>query len=289
MLNKLLCLLAVIAFSYAQAATIESRISDGPIANATLFRHVVSIQRTDVVNQINGHICGGSLVTFSYVVTAARCLFTDGSILLSTSQLRVVATSQLNSIAAANTRSVANYTVHGSYTGPPAYVNDIAMIALVTPFTSQFASLVPLPGNNVKFEDYAVCYVAGFGATSVQETSPNLELRSAIKYIYNQDVCKSHFNGSPGSVNILFTMVCAASINMRNVGCQGDEGNGLICNGVLAGVLSATDNCLATSLPEVYTRVTEYSGWIRSISGAPAISPTSILIAFSILLYFKLL
>ncbi|VVC88337.1 unnamed protein product [Leptidea sinapis] len=269
MLNKLLCLLAVIAFSYAQAATIESRISDGPIANATLFRHVVSIQRTDVVNQINGHICGGSLVTFSYVVTAARCLFTDGSILLSTSQLRVVATSQLNSIAAANTRSVANYTVHGSYTGPPA--------------------LVPLPGNNVKFEDYAVCYIAGFGATSVQETIPNLELRSAIKYIYNQDVCKSHFNGSPGSVNILFTMVCAASINMRNVGCQGDEGNGLICNGVLAGVLSATDNCLATSLPEVYTRVTEYSGWIRSISGAPAISPTSILITFSILLYFKLL
>lgn len=48
---------------------------------------------------------------------------------------------------------------------------------------------------------------------------------------------------------------------------QGDFGNGLVCNGGLAGILSMSDLCSANSFPEVYTRVGNYTTWIRGITG----------------------
>lgn len=48
---------------------------------------------------------------------------------------------------------------------------------------------------------------------------------------------------------------------------QGDEGNALVCNGELTGILSLTNQCLVTSYPEVYTRVSNYTQWIRGVTG----------------------
>lgn len=57
---------------------------------------------------------------------------------------------------------------------------------------------------------------------------------------------------------------------------QGDEGNALVCAGTFTGVLSRTDGCRSTSWPEVYTRISNHTAWLRSVSGSSAIYPPGV-------------
>jgi secreted trypsin-like serine protease len=43
---------------------------------------------------------------------------------------------------------------------------------------------------------------------------------------------------------------------------QLDEGNPLVCDGELAGIMSYSPNCGANMKPSVYTEVYKYSDWI---------------------------
>lgn len=44
---------------------------------------------------------------------------------------------------------------------------------------------------------------------------------------------------------------------------QLDEGNPLVCDGELAGIVSRSPDCGATMRPSVYTEVYQYSDWIK--------------------------
>ena len=46
--------------------------------------------------------------------------------------------------------------------------------------------------------------------------------------------------------------------------CIGDSGGGLVCDGVLAGIVSFGKGCALADYPGVYTEVMEYTGWIEA-------------------------
>lgn len=48
---------------------------------------------------------------------------------------------------------------------------------------------------------------------------------------------------------------------------QGDEGIALVCSGGLTGIMIQTNLCAVSSYPEIYTRVSNYTEWIRSVTG----------------------
>ncbi|XP_047984120.1 trypsin alpha-3-like [Leguminivora glycinivorella] len=251
-----------------------NRIANGAVAANLQFPYAVSIQRIANNTQVStrGHRCGGALVTLQHVLTAASCMFewnADGTRTpITIGNYRVFAGAYLlsNDTATERVRNIAQYVVHPNYLGIPSYVGDLAVVTLSTAFASSTATPLSLPANNYNPADFTDCVVAGWGAaTAASQTGANVEQKYANKYIYNQQECTSVYNALQGLPNILPTMVCAVSYDIVSSSCHGDEGNALVCGNTLTGILALHSNCAATSYPEIYTRVSNYTDWVRPI------------------------
>ncbi|XP_046963133.1 trypsin 3A1-like [Vanessa cardui] len=264
--------------SLSHAGTVQdrnNRILEGSLAYEGQFPYAVSIQMMGPpqLTETRGHKCSGALISLTHVVTTAVCLydFTQNvPVPINPTQYRVFAgATLLTNDTPDRIGTIADYVIHPQYTGPPAYANNIAVIILSVPFNSAIVKPIALPATNFAPADFTLCDVAGWGAYN--RTTPNLastQQRYSTKYVYKQDLCTAIFNSIENKLNILPSMICAASYDLLSSNCFGDDGNTLVCNGVFTGVLSVGHNCELSSYPEIYTRVSNYTTWIRMISGA---------------------
>ncbi|CAH2268722.1 jg24613 [Pararge aegeria aegeria] len=223
-----LCLagLAICNGADVEAEVSSNRILDGQFASQGQFPYAVSIQLLGGQNQthdIRGHKCGGVLITLEHVVTVASCLFVEvNNVLepLSGSELRVFAGSVLltNDTSADHVRAVSNITIHPQYTGAPAFVNDISVLRLSSPFLATVVSPATLPSSNQNLPDFTTCTVAGWGGNDMNSMG-SVQLRFANKYIYNQNLCMTIYNPIAMQRNILPSMVCAVSWDLLSSNC----------------------------------------------------------------------
>ncbi|KAM3967199.1 trypsin beta-like [Aphomia sociella] len=269
----------------SDTSSLSNRILNGQNATNQQFLHAVSIQRiSEISTPGRGHVCGGVLITLQHVLTAASCTYSinyaNGRqvIPILANEFRVFAGSAIltNDSSADRIRNIANYTVHPDHIIEPSNVNDIAVITLVSPFLSTVVTPLSLPSTNYNPSDFTQCTVAGWGGTTSGSTTPSTQLQYIHKYTYNQNLCMSVYNKMPNALNILPSMLCAATYDVLAAGCAGDHGNALVCNGTLAGIAFMPADCLNdwSAHPEVYTRVSNYTTWIRSVTGsAPTLKP----------------
>ncbi|XP_049870221.1 trypsin 3A1-like [Pectinophora gossypiella] len=280
-MDKFWCVLALTALC-VNAVPLESdgvstRIINGNEATYDQFPYAVSLQTTTA----GVHSCGGVLVTLQHVLTAATCVtetLANGTIVVkNTSTYRIFGgAASLSNSTAERVRDIANFTVHPGYTSAPAYRHDIAVITLTAPFAGGTVTPLALPAADFNPADFTPCTVAGWGA--VAGNTPNVMspvLRYANKYVYNQNLCMLVFNTNPTSANVFPTNVCAASDDMLTASCNGDNGNALVCDDTLTGVSFYGSSCTPSALPELYTRVSNYTTWIRSVTsaGGPGFTP----------------
>ncbi|XP_073967140.1 trypsin alpha-like [Choristoneura fumiferana] len=254
----------------------SNRISGGGYAANLQFPFMASLQRI-VNNQAvatRGHRCGGALITFQHVLTAASCLYewnADGTRSpISTANYRVFAGAHqlTNDTSADRVRPFSNIP-NTRVLGNSILLNDIGVITLTVPFPNTVVTPIALPAASYNPRDDLSCTVAGWGALNNNPTSlASVDLKFAAKYIYNQEMCTNVYNTQHGMPNIRNTMVCAASYDIVSSGCVSDEGNPLICDGVLTGILALHGNCAASSYPEIYTRVNNYTSFIRGVTGS---------------------
>ncbi|XP_069358232.1 serine protease 30-like [Maniola hyperantus] len=242
-----------------------------------------------------GHRCGGALFTRSHVVTAASCLIAEdkeGNNLLNVNLIRVFAgavllTNDTSAGAADRVRGVSNITINPHYTGPPAFVNDIAVLALQQPFPETVVTPVALPSSNFNPADFTTCTVTGWGGNDFfSQTS--VQLRYVQKYIYNQNLCMSIYNSQIGAKNILPSMVCAVSLDLLSSNCNGDIGNPLVCAGTFTGILSQSDGCSKSTFPEVYTRISNHTSWLRTVSGSSAIYAPGVFVTIAVFSFMQI-
>ncbi|XP_050343493.1 transmembrane protease serine 9-like [Nymphalis io] len=270
-------LLAGLSLSRADVVQGErsNRILEGNVAAEGEFPYAVSIQMLGAPQLTNtrGHKCSGALISLQHVVTTAVCLYDfvqNVPVPINPTQYRVFAgATVLTNDTTDRVRGIVDYVVHPRYTGPPAFVNNIAVLTLASPFAKTVVRPISLPSSNFAPADFTLCTVTGWGAYN--RSTPYLSSvrqRYATKYVYNQDVCTGIFNTIEHSPNILPSMICAASYDLLSSNCFGDDGNSLVCNGVFTGVLSVGHQCELSSFPEIYTRISNYTTWIRGISGA---------------------
>uniref|UniRef100_A0A8C6U168 Transmembrane serine protease 3a n=1 Tax=Neogobius melanostomus TaxID=47308 RepID=A0A8C6U168_9GOBI len=210
----------------------SSRIVGGNMSRPGQFPWQVSLQ-------IRGeHMCGGSIITSQWVLTAAHCGY--GSVPAALAVERIV--------------------YHTGYRGKLDY--DVALMKLSTPLVFN-GSMEPicLPNHGEKYEEGTMCWISGWGATE-NGGGPSLTLRFAMVPLISTKEC-SQRDVYPGLISQ--GMICAGYL--EGGVDSWDSGGPLACEDSsrwkLVGATSWGIGCADVNKPGVYTRITQVLSWVR--------------------------
>ncbi|KAM5284403.1 transmembrane protease serine 11A [Hipposideros larvatus] len=235
---------------------IVNRIMSGEIAAKAAWPWQASLQRNNI------HQCGATLISNTWLVTAAHCFKSNTNPYQWTVSFGTTINPPLMK------RNIKRIIVHERYRSP-AKEYDIAVVQFsprVT-FTDDIRR-VCLPEASASFRPNSTVYITGFGALFYGGESQN-DLREARLKLISDNVCKQpHVYGS----DIKFGMFCAGYLEGIYDACRGDSGGPLVIKDLkdtwyLIGIVSWGDNCGQKNKPGVYTKVAVYRNWIASKTG----------------------
>ena len=273
------CLAAIASFAAPQLMAdshIQNRIVGGSDMNISQAPATVALINNPALASTGSfyqaQFCGGTVIGTRWVLTAAHCLFNNGSVIPAGSISILMGSTDLE--APVNQAvGVTRVITHEQY-DPTIPVNDIALLeieydALVTPAS--------IDTQTITLNDNAL--ISGWGALNMgsqtqQQFFPTT-LQGAFVRMIPGDQCGTLFPAYAGQVNS--SNLCAGVPEGGIDSCQGDSGGplyryeaGATSATRLTGVVSWGYGCALADAPGVYTRVSAFTDWITANSGITA-------------------
>ncbi|XP_051765786.1 cathepsin G-like isoform X1 [Ctenopharyngodon idella] len=231
-------------------AHVNVGIVNGKEAKPHCRPYMVSIQAC------GDHKCGGFLISDQFVLTAAHCW--NGRNIL----MVVVGAHDLRDSKSSDHIRVKSYIPHPKYkSNPKKYADDIMLLKLEKKVNlNNKVGVIPLPKEREDVKADTACSVAGWGRLT--DGSVSNVLMEAEVTIMNNTECRNRW----GAIYSVSQMICVYGDGGT---CNGDSGGPLVCGNTAVGVTAfgQRGHCNSPKLPNVYTKISAYIQWIRTVVG----------------------
>ncbi|XP_072585425.1 LOW QUALITY PROTEIN: suppressor of tumorigenicity 14 protein [Vulpes vulpes] len=245
--------------------TRQSRVVGGTNADEGEWPWQVSLH---VLGQ--GHVCGASIISPNWLVSAAHCFIDDRGFRYSDHMvwtaflgLHDQSKRSATGVQELGLKRIISHPYFNDFT----FDYDIALLELEKP--AEYSSTVRpicLPETSHSFPAGKAIWVTGWGHTQ-EGGSGALVLQKGEIRVINQTTCESLL-----PQQITPRMMCVGYLSGGVDACQGDSGGPLSsveADGRIfqAGVVSWGDGCAQRDKPGVYTRLAVFRDWIREETG----------------------
>ncbi|XP_067648274.1 collagenase-like [Eurosta solidaginis] len=240
-----------------QKVAVSPRIVKGQTAAVNEFPYQAGLLLFDGENV---RICGGSLISNEWVLTAAHCTLNaiSGTVYLgSITHLDPIARLEVDKC---------DIKVHTAF-DMKTLINDIALIKIPAVTYSDAIRPVSLPKCASGYPTYVdkTVVASGWGYTSDTSKSFSPVLQFGNLKVISNKVCAEEY----GSSKVDTGKMCTSTINHIGI-CVGDSGGPLVlaASKLQIGIISfySHKGCESDS-PAGHTRVTSYLDWIQENTG----------------------
>ncbi|KAG4065515.1 hypothetical protein HA402_013285 [Bradysia odoriphaga] len=247
---------------YRASIVIGTPILGGVDAEYRQYKYQVSLRELMFNDRYCQHYCGGSIISNSWILTAAHCV-DNSRIEKDIRRIQIVAgITYLSDVG--DKYYVKSCAIHEHW-NKKRICNDIAV--LETTRKIKFSSAVkPIPLATHNPPDNTITTLTGWGYISDDVGLDTVPIAYTLQVAHFETIslqdCRKQFNDAkyPGRL-VIQSNICIAQ-PVATGQCSGDSGAALTVNGTQIGIVSFGGQC-GEGLPGVLASVAVFLNWIK--------------------------